>query len=248
MSIRNALMAVAVIAAIGFGVCLFGGIGIDSTSKGRDKAIEETVSSVVARTDAAAADAATALEQVSTAGSSGKRGLACWDLDGNGTADAEEDVNGDGDVDVLDCRGQDGAVGPQGPRGKPGFGLKIRIGGRDGKPGKDCVGGGGECVFTSVCCTDDGGDKPTATATAEPTNPDPAKKPAKAKKNKQHRRPAPPATIEAGGSGSVVNYNYNSIVVEGVDPGSVDSGEPLNVGRIRNEGTLNLNVNSVRVQ
>lgn len=252
MSFKKALL---IVCAVALGLFVFCGIGewmVDSSSRGRHTALEKTVSSVAARTDAAAADAATALEQVNvaTAGAGGKagaNGLACWDIDGNGDCDIEDDVNGDGECDVLDCRGD---VGPKGDRGKPGFGVKIRIGGRDGKPGKDgkdCVGGGGECVFTSVCCTDDG-DKPS-TATATPTSTAPAKdkdKAKKQKKQKRQRRPAPPATIEAGGS--VVNYNYNSINVEGVDPGSVDSGEPLNVGRIRNEGTLNLNVNSVRVQ
>ena len=29
----------------------------------------------------------------------------CWDLNGNGVADPEEDINGDGEFDVLDCRG-----------------------------------------------------------------------------------------------------------------------------------------------
>ena len=31
-------------------------------------------------------------------------GLACWDLNENTTADPEEDLNGDGNIDVLDCR------------------------------------------------------------------------------------------------------------------------------------------------
>lgn len=38
-----------------------------------------------------------------TAGSPGGDGLNCWDLNANGIADAEEDVNGDGVVDVIDC-------------------------------------------------------------------------------------------------------------------------------------------------
>jgi len=36
-------------------------------------------------------------------GVDGAAGLACWDLNGNGQADPEEDLNGDGVVDVLDC-------------------------------------------------------------------------------------------------------------------------------------------------
>ena len=49
-----------------------------------------------------------------TDGNSGSDGLDCWDLDGNGMADESEDINGDGNVDVLDCQGapgQDGADG-----------------------------------------------------------------------------------------------------------------------------------------
>lgn len=36
-------------------------------------------------------------------GTDGTAGLNCWDLNGNGQADPEEDLNGDGVVDVLDC-------------------------------------------------------------------------------------------------------------------------------------------------
>lgn len=36
-------------------------------------------------------------------GADGADGLACWDLNGNGVGDPEEDLNGDGVVDVLDC-------------------------------------------------------------------------------------------------------------------------------------------------
>jgi OmcA/MtrC family decaheme c-type cytochrome len=39
------------------------------------------------------------------AGSDGDTGLACWDLNENGIKDfPEEDTNGDGEIDVLDCR------------------------------------------------------------------------------------------------------------------------------------------------
>ena len=38
-------------------------------------------------------------------GAPGSNGLNCWDLNGNGVADpATEDVNGDGKVDINDCR------------------------------------------------------------------------------------------------------------------------------------------------
>ena len=36
-------------------------------------------------------------------GAEGPAGLACWDLNENGVPDPEEDLNGDGVVDVLDC-------------------------------------------------------------------------------------------------------------------------------------------------
>jgi octaheme c-type cytochrome (tetrathionate reductase family) len=39
-----------------------------------------------------------------TAGPSGSDGVSCWDLNENGIADPEEDTNGDGVVDVLDCQ------------------------------------------------------------------------------------------------------------------------------------------------
>ena len=38
------------------------------------------------------------------AGPSGSDGFSCWDLNQNGVADPEEDLNGDGVVDTLDCR------------------------------------------------------------------------------------------------------------------------------------------------
>lgn len=38
------------------------------------------------------------------AGVAGANGFSCWDLNQNGAADAEEDLNGDGVVDTLDCR------------------------------------------------------------------------------------------------------------------------------------------------
>ena len=36
-------------------------------------------------------------------GAAGADGVACWDLNANGVPDPEEDLNGDGVVDVLDC-------------------------------------------------------------------------------------------------------------------------------------------------
>jgi hypothetical protein len=40
-----------------------------------------------------------------TAGPPGAPGIACWDLNQNGLPDANEDINGDGVVDVADCYG-----------------------------------------------------------------------------------------------------------------------------------------------
>ena len=36
-------------------------------------------------------------------GAPGTDGQACWDLNNNGVGDPEEDINGDGVVDVYDC-------------------------------------------------------------------------------------------------------------------------------------------------
>ena len=36
-------------------------------------------------------------------GADGSDGISCWDLNENGVADPNEDLNGDGNVDVLDC-------------------------------------------------------------------------------------------------------------------------------------------------
>lgn len=47
----------------------------------------------------------------------GEDGLNCWDLNGNGVADPEEDVNEDGTIDALDCRGVEGPEGPAGSDG-----------------------------------------------------------------------------------------------------------------------------------
>lgn len=48
-------------------------------------------------------------------GAPGSPGQACWDLNNNGIGDLpEEDTNGDGVVDVNDCRGDDGEDGQDG--------------------------------------------------------------------------------------------------------------------------------------
>ena len=38
-------------------------------------------------------------------GSAGADGVNCWDLNGNGLRDLDEDLNGDGVIDVVDCNG-----------------------------------------------------------------------------------------------------------------------------------------------
>lgn len=64
-------------------------------------------------------------------GRDGVDGLNCWDLNGNGVGDPEEDINGDGDYDALDCQGAQGATGPAGADGQDG------PAGADGQAGAD---------------------------------------------------------------------------------------------------------------
>ncbi|MDH3352266.1 MAG: hypothetical protein OEM51_12025 [Gammaproteobacteria bacterium] len=45
-------------------------------------------------------------------GDDGDPGLACWDLNGNGVGDPEEDINGDGFWDAADCAGTAAKVTP----------------------------------------------------------------------------------------------------------------------------------------
>lgn len=59
-------------------------------------------------------------------GPAGTAGLSCWDLDGDGVADPEEDRNGDGRFNAEDC------LGPAGMDGLPG---------QDGLPGRDGAAG-----------------------------------------------------------------------------------------------------------
>ncbi|MBO0331049.1 collagen-like protein [[Muricauda] lutisoli] len=44
-------------------------------------------------------------------GVDGADGASCWDLNGNGVGDADEDINDDGNFDALDCQGTDGVDG-----------------------------------------------------------------------------------------------------------------------------------------
>ena len=55
-------------------------------------------------------------------GPQGPAGLACWDLNGNGTGDVPaEDINGDTVVNVSDCTGLQGPQGIQGIQGPQGI-------------------------------------------------------------------------------------------------------------------------------
>ncbi|MEE9224190.1 MAG: hypothetical protein V3U51_05520 [Thermoplasmata archaeon] len=66
-------------------------------------------------------------------GADGLVGIACWDLNGNGTGDLPaEDINGDLVVDVNDCTGQDGIDGLDGLDGIDG------IDGTNGTNGFSC--------------------------------------------------------------------------------------------------------------
>ncbi len=49
----------------------------------------------------------------------GINGLHCWDLNGNGTVESEEDTNGDGVVDVYDCRAMAHPTPTATPTGTP---------------------------------------------------------------------------------------------------------------------------------
>ncbi len=53
-------------------------------------------------------------------GPQGDPGLACWDLNGDGVADLDEDLNLDGFWSAADCQGPQGETGPAGADGLPG--------------------------------------------------------------------------------------------------------------------------------
>ena len=53
-------------------------------------------------------------------GEPGECGLSCWDLDGSGVCTSEEDINGDGVCDALDCQGPQGDKGDAGAQGDKG--------------------------------------------------------------------------------------------------------------------------------
>jgi len=53
-------------------------------------------------------------------GDPGLNGARCWDKNGNGQCDPEEDADHDGACTVLDCRGPQGPKGDSGPQGPKG--------------------------------------------------------------------------------------------------------------------------------
>ena len=57
---------------------------------------------------------------ISATGTGGADGLDCWDLNGNGTGDPNEDINGDGKFDAEDCQGPKGDDGDKGEKGDDG--------------------------------------------------------------------------------------------------------------------------------
>lgn len=75
------------------------------------------------------------------AGEMGLSGINCWDLNGDGHDDDEEDVNGDGAWDAFDCQGGSGDRGPQGTQGDQGVRGEGGAEGVRGEPG--AVGPGG---------------------------------------------------------------------------------------------------------
>ncbi len=50
-------------------------------------------------------------------GPQGLPGLNCWDIDGDGFGDPNEDVNNDTQWNALDCKGDSGVIGAAGPQG-----------------------------------------------------------------------------------------------------------------------------------
>lgn len=77
-------------------------------------------------------------------GPRGPAGISCWDLDADGEPDEEEDTNGDGFFDALDCRGIRGPQGDVGPAGKDGPPGSMGPPGQRGQRGIDCWDGNGD--------------------------------------------------------------------------------------------------------
>ena len=105
-------------------------------------------------------------------GTPGANGTACWDLDGDGLPSLlTEDVDGDGDVDIDDCKGADGvdgvdgtngldgAPGPTGATGANGLDGVDGANGADGADGVDgAAGAAGADGADGLACWDLDGD------------------------------------------------------------------------------------------
>ncbi len=69
-------------------------------------------------------------------GPAGTDGIDCWDLNSNGAPDfPDEDINNDGFINALDCRGAQGPQGAQGPAGADGAQGPQGPAGTDGAQG-----------------------------------------------------------------------------------------------------------------
>ncbi len=69
-------------------------------------------------------------------------GVSCWDLNGDGTGDTEEDINEDGNFNAMDCVGGPGPPGAQGPPGPAGVSCWDLNGNGIGDPDEDANGDG----------------------------------------------------------------------------------------------------------
>ncbi len=72
----------------------------------------------------------------------GSDGVNCWDLNGNGLGDPEEDANGDGAFDVLDCAGEPGSPGRDGSNDVRGLNCWDLNGNGIADPAEDVNGDG----------------------------------------------------------------------------------------------------------
>ena len=111
--------------------CPSGGVllqlGNDGNSNGSLDVTEITSSQYICNGQAGAAGPQGPVGAAGPQGLAGTNGINCWDLNGNGTNDPTEDVNGDGLFNSTDCsvgivgpQGPVGAIGPQGPIGLTG--------------------------------------------------------------------------------------------------------------------------------
>lgn len=61
-------------------------------------------------------------------GQNGEDGINCWDLNGNRINEQQEDINGDGEINTLDCKGDKGDKGVAGEQGIQGInGKSFRL-------------------------------------------------------------------------------------------------------------------------